>query len=150
MTSAENALRLQVEHLSAALADEREKVARLERERDELAARLAALREAAADAAVASWPEEHDGRGRSVGPGIVVDAHAFAELSAAIADVARAAEAYTRRVQAEAYEDDAAALEAQARDARAARPDPLWVRAERLESEAARLRARAAKLRGGR
>lgn len=42
--SAENALRLQVEYLTMAVDDEREKVACLERERDALAAQLAALR----------------------------------------------------------------------------------------------------------
>lgn len=77
--------------LADCIAAEREKVARLERERDELAAQLAALREAAQKFAAAV----HGGRPQST------KALAF---DAVLADTAPAAEAHARRVQAETLE----------------------------------------------
>lgn len=132
---------------------EREKVARLERERDELAAQLAALREAATGAARfwtdAPAPISHDGMNA------VVQA-LFDALSAS----APAVEAYTRRVQAEALESAADEIEARGEATRhpwmlgPSEHNPsgtVLTDAGAAKCDEARwLRARARELRGGR
>lgn len=112
----------QIRDTLAALDVEREKVARLERERDELAAHLAALRAEVRD--VLAEPHAYIGnRERTV-------------LTCAVAAAtAPAVEAYTRRVQAEALESAADRHDAE---------HPGW------PQSGAWLRARARELRGGR
>lgn len=142
-----------VEHLERSLAAaraEREiadqcvasverRLAEAQRERDELAAQLAALREAAARYVHSlGWDEEvHPTLGRvSVSRD---DEEAEDVLARAITDTAPAVEAYTRRVQAEALESAYEEYECdEDHDATGAQCPKAW------------LRARAAKIRGGR
>lgn len=93
----------QIRYLLAALDDERARANRCERERDELAAKLAELREAATGAARfwtdAPAPISHDGMNNVV-----------QVLFDALAATAPTAEAYTQRVQAEVVAERDAAL----------------------------------------
>lgn len=118
---------------------EREKVARLERERDELAAQLAVLREAVLihQSTAHLWDREVSSAEEfAESMGTLIDADS--RLCEALAASAPDAEAYTRRVQADALESAADAMRADTSLPFDTRDGRDW------------LRARAAELRGGR
>lgn len=184
---AENALRMQVEWLQASLNAEREKAAHLERERDEalahldeaqrerdaLAAQLAALRDCdSAGGTTVAGPCGacvrclRDGRASAHARASLVEAQIAAlreagrvsmtcgcsgasgcpwtALHVALADTAHAAEAYTRRVQVDALESTVVCM----RDhVEAMAPGDLRTG---VDMAAGMVAARAAKIRGGR
>jgi len=121
---------LLVEHEK--LAQLQRQCARLERERDELAAQLAALRaEVRGPLALFDADSDEDPSRDDVHSALLM-------LRDALADTAPAAEAHTRRVQAEALESAAEAFALARREHRDVQHADSW------------LRARAAEIRGGR